>query len=88
MLFLGFLVKKSAVVSHRPALHGHLFFCDQNAVDEYVAEEGNIKETFQVYNYVLLHLENLIQLFIVSCRIAAIFLLEACCVVQPDIIRL
>ena len=29
--------KKAAGVSHREALHGHLFFGNQAAVDEYVA---------------------------------------------------
>lgn len=29
--------KKAAGVSHRTPLHGHLFFLDQNTVDEYVA---------------------------------------------------
>ena len=40
--------KKSAGVSHRPPLHGHLFFCDQEVVDQYVAEEINMKQSFQV----------------------------------------
>ena len=29
--------KKAAGLSHRAPLHGHLFFLDQSAVDEYVA---------------------------------------------------
>ena len=29
--------KKAAGVSHREPLHGHLFFLDQSAIDEYVA---------------------------------------------------
>ena len=33
----GFPRKKAAGVSHRDSLHGHLFFNDQSAVDEYVS---------------------------------------------------
>ena len=30
--------KKSAGRSHRPSLHGHLFFEDQEGVDQFVSE--------------------------------------------------
>ena len=30
--------KKSAGKSHRPSLHGHLFFEDQEEVDQFVSE--------------------------------------------------
>lgn len=35
--------KKSAGESHRDALHGNIFFCDQAAVDEFVNESSAIK---------------------------------------------
>ena len=40
--------KKSAGVSHRPAVHGSLFFCNQAAVDEFVAEAAPSKKPVQV----------------------------------------
>ena len=36
----GLPQKKTAGRSHRPALHGSLFFCNQDSVDEFVAEES------------------------------------------------
>ena len=40
--------KRAAGVSHRPALHGNLFFCNQDSVDEFVAETDDLKQSFQV----------------------------------------
>ena len=40
--------KRAAGVSHRPALHGNLFFCNQESVDEFVTEENDMKQNFQV----------------------------------------
>ena len=40
--------KRAAGVSLRPPLHGNLFFCDQDAVDQYVAEKDEMKQCFQV----------------------------------------
>ena len=40
--------KRAAGVSHRPALHGNLFFCNQESVEEFVAEENDVKQSFQV----------------------------------------
>jgi hypothetical protein len=39
--------KRAAGVSHRPALHGNLFFCNQDSVDEFVAETDDLKQSFQ-----------------------------------------
>jgi len=41
--------KKSAGVSYMPALHGSLFFLDQEPVDEYVAKRSRSKHVFQVF---------------------------------------
>ena len=35
--------KKAAGVSHRKALQGHLFFCNQEDVDEFVGKSSNSK---------------------------------------------
>ncbi len=36
--------KKSAGVSHRKPVQGHLFFCDQQGVNEYVAAQSVLKK--------------------------------------------
>ena len=36
---------RAAGVSHRPALHGNLFFCNQDSVDEFVAETDDLKQS-------------------------------------------
>ena len=40
--------KKSAGYSHRDALHGHLFFKNQQSVDEHVANASSSKSTDRV----------------------------------------
>ena len=40
---LAFLTLKAAGVSHRGALQGHLFFCNQEDVDEFVGKSTNSK---------------------------------------------
>ena len=46
--------KKSAGTSHRDALHGDLFFCDQAAVDEYVVSYE--MRTNKIPNVNMLHI--------------------------------
>ena len=40
--------KKAAGCSHRDALHKDLFFCEQSAVDEYVASSKQVKNVQSV----------------------------------------
>lgn len=35
--------KKAAGISHRDAIHGHLFFGNQRSVDEFVSDSAPIK---------------------------------------------
>lgn len=44
--------KKSAGISQRPAIQGHLFFCDQVAVDEFVSTTPSGKHVVQVHLHV------------------------------------
>ena len=53
--------KKSAGVSYRPAVQGALFFCNQEAVDEFVAEASVGKQVAQVVLTTLLPLLNLLN---------------------------
>ena len=55
------LCKKSAGVSHRSAVHGSLFFCNQEAIDEFVAEASVGKQVAQV-----------LALFLPSCHVMSI----------------
>ena len=45
MLLMGSLdfQKKAAGASHRGAIQGHLFFCNQEDVDEFVGKSSNKK---------------------------------------------
>ena len=43
---LGLPRKKSAAVSYRRALHGHLFFSDQAHVDEFVIQSQHLKASY------------------------------------------
>ena len=51
--------KRAVGISHRPPLHGNLFFCNQESVDEYVAEKDDTKQDFQV---VMVHFVSIIGL--------------------------
>ena len=74
--------KRAAGVSHRPALHENLFFCNQESVDEFVTEENDMKQSFQV---VTLHTCAQSYACVSTYRIAIIFLLGTCYEVQQDI---
>ena len=41
--------RKAAGVSHRDALHGDVFFCEQTAVDEFVKDSTVVKVNSKVY---------------------------------------
>ena len=43
--------KKSAGVSHRNALQGQLYFCDQSVVDEFVKGSSNATNTDKVSDH-------------------------------------
>ena len=47
--------KKLAGISYQDPLHGDLFFCDQLAVDQFVAESKQLKPTSNVSTILSVH---------------------------------
>ena len=56
--------KRAAGVSHRPALHGNLFFCNQESVDEFVTKENDMKQSFQVVTLHFIHVHSHMHVYL------------------------